>query len=133
MSFEIDVDASGLEKISQRFQYVDIQINSTLTNNELLLIAERTIELARDRIPFKTGAARDSLQIQFDGDSRTVRIGSDGGIGPDGVRRTYLRYLELGTSRMTARPFLLPSVLQALNEFKERYPLKIKELARVSV
>lgn len=133
MSFKVEVDTSNLKKITSLFQYVNVQINGDLTANELLIIAERTVELARESIPFRTGAARESLQIHADPDGKKVTIGSDGGIGSDGKRRIYLRYLELGTTKMVARPFLFPAVQQALEEFKQRYPLKIKELARIGV
>lgn len=133
MSFKLDVDITQLLSTKKRFQYLNIQINGNLTANELLIIAERTLELARETIAFDTGAARDSLQIQIDPGGKSVSIGSDGGIRPNGERKIYLRFLELGTSRMRAQPFLFPSAIRALNEFKTRYPLKIKELARVKV
>lgn len=133
MSIRVNVDTSEIKKIRDSFEYVNIQINGDLTNNELLIIGERTLELARQIIPFRTGAARESLQTVIDTKEHKITIGSDGGVGPDGVRRIYLIYLELGTSKMTARPFLLPSLIQALEEFKQRYPLKIKELARIGI
>ena len=133
MSFETKVDLADFKKLRARMQFVDIQINGDLTANELLIIAERTLELAQETIAFDTGAARESLQIHIDPDGKRVEIGSDGGIRPDGTRRIYLRYLEFGTTFMRAQPFLFPSAVIALNEFKARYPLKIKELARVGV
>jgi HK97 gp10 family phage protein len=133
MSFDVNVDVSAIEKFIKTLQYVNIQINGDLTANELVIIGERTLEIARQTIPFDTGAARESLQMIVDANTKTVTIGSDGGIRPNGERHIYLRYLELGTSKITARPFLLPAVTQALNEFKQRYPLKIMELARVSI
>ena len=133
MSFSTEVDLGKLFKARKRFEFIRIKIDGDLTANELLIILERTLELAQDAIAFRTGAARASLQIQIDPDGKSGSIGSDGGVGPDGVRRKYLKHLELGTTKMSARPFLFPSAVRALNEFKERYPLKVKELARISV
>lgn len=133
MSFDVKVDTTGLQKIASGFRLLEVQLHGTLTLEEVVIIAERTLELARERIPFKTGAARDSLQMIVDSTTNTVTIGSDGGIRPDGKRQIYLRYLEFGTSKITARPFLMPSLLQAINEFKQRFPLKVKEFARVSI
>ena len=133
MSFDIKVNSSGLEKIRNGLVITEVQLNGTLTLEEVVIIAERTLELARQRIPFKTGAARDSLQMVVDASRSMVTIGSDGGIGTDGVRRIYLRYLELGTSKMTARPFLLPSLFQAIDEFQKRFPVKVKEMARINI
>ena len=133
MSFEINVDNSGLKKIRDGLQVTEIQLHGTLTLEEVVIIGERTLELARERIPFKTGAARDSLQMVVDESRSMVTIGSDGGIGADGVRRIYLRYLELGTSKMRAQPFLLPSAIQAVQEFQKRFPLKVKENSRINI
>ena len=133
MSIEVKVDTSGIKLIQNKLEYVNVQINGELTVNELVIIGERTLELAREKIAFDTGAAHESLQMIVDTENKTIQIGSDGGIRPDGKRQIYLRYLELGTSRMAARPFLLPSLIQSLEEFKQRYPLKIMELARIIV
>ena len=133
MAFQVKVDTSKLKLTKRKFEFINIVLDGELTAEELVVIGERTLVLARETIPFKTGAARDSLQMVVDPEGKRVSIGSDGGVGPDGKRRIYLRYLELGTSRMVARPFLLPSVLQAINEFKDRLPLKVKEMARISI
>lgn len=132
MTLDISVDTSVLQNVSGGLTVFSIQLETELTLNELTIIGERTLQLARDVIAFRTGAARESLQIIVDTVSRTVIIGSDGGIQPDG-RKIYLRYLELGTSKMIARPFLFPSVIQAINEFKARIPQKVKEMARINV
>lgn len=132
MTLDISVDTSVLQNVSGGLTVFSIQLETELTLNELTIIGERTLQLARDIIAFRTGAARESLQIIVDTVSRTVVIGSDGGIQPDG-RKIYLRYLELGTSKMIARPFLFPSVIQAINEFKARIPQKVKEMARINV
>ena len=133
MSFKTEIDLAAFKKLKSRLQFVEIQIKGELTNNELLIIAERILQLAQQSIAFDTGAARESLQIHIDPDGKRVEIGSDGGIRPDGKRRIYLRYLEFGTSFMRAQPFLFPSAVIALNEFKARYPLKVREMARIGV
>lgn len=133
MSFTTEVDLSQFIKARKLLGIIKIQIDGDLTANNVLVIGERILELARDAIAFKTGAARESLQLIFDPVAKKVTVGSDGGIGPDGVRRQYLKYLEFGTSFMRAQPFLFPSAVIALNEFRSNYPLKIKELARIHV
>lgn len=133
MSFEVKTDSSGLQKIADGFRLTEIQLHGTLTLEEVVIIGERALELSRERIPFKTGAARDSLQMVVDTSRSRIIIGSDGGIDPDGVRRIYIRYLELGTTKMSARPFLIPSLIQAIEEFQKRFPLKFKEMSRVNI
>ena len=133
MSFDCKVDIKGLNKIREGLILAEIELHGKLTLEEVVIIGERALELARERIPFKTGAARVSLQMIVDEKNNRIIIGSDGGIGPDGVRRIYLRYLELGTSKMSARPFLMPSLIQAIEEFQKRFPLKFKEMSRVNI
>lgn len=133
MSFKVDVVERGFDQVINGLVLTEIAIQGDLTLEDLVIIGERTLELARIDIPFDTGAAHDSLQMFVDKNSFRVVIGSDGGIRPDGVRRIYLRYLELGTSKIQARPFLVPSLLTAVNEFRTRYPEKIREFSRIHV
>ena len=132
MSFEVNVDTTALENVVNVLITVQVDIDK-LTLDELTIIGERTLEIARQNIPFDTGAARESLQMIVNPSDLTVTIGSDGGIRPNGKRQIYLRFLELGTSRMTAKPFLFPALTQALNEFKQTYPQKVMELTRVRI
>lgn len=132
MSFEVKVDTTMLVNVVKGLSSVQIEIRK-LTLEELVIIGERTLEIARDKVPFDTGAARASLQMIVDSTTDTVTIGSDGGIRPNGKRLIYLRYLELGTSRMIAKPFLFPALTQAIDEFKARFPLKIAEMTRVNI
>ena len=133
MSFDVKVDTTDFENLRDALVVAEIELNGKLVFDELLIIGQRILELARENIPFKTGAARDSLQMIIDESNQTVTIGSDGGIGPDGVRRIYLRYLELGTSKMQARPFLFPAAIQAIEEFRLRVPKKFKDMLHTSL
>lgn len=133
MSISVEIDTSELDSLINGLVLFEVNLTGNLLFEEVVIIGERVLELAREKIPFKTGAARDSLQMIVDQAGRKIIIGSDGGIGPDGVTRIYLRYLELGTSKMAARPFLFPSVLQAIEEFRKRFPQTFTEMARVRV
>lgn len=61
---------------------------------------------AKSRVPVKTGTLRDSITmetVEKDEDGVTIRIGP----GKEGF---YGLFLELGTSKMPARPWLVPAV-----------------------
>lgn len=36
-------------------------------------------------------------------------------------------YVELGTSKMSARPYMLPAIIYALQEFQRAFPGRLKE------
>ncbi len=71
-------------------------------------LSEETVEDAKGRVPVKTGALRDSI----------------GGVvtGPQLVltaTQPYAGYVELGTRRMAARPYLTPATDQAKSKLPE--------------
>ncbi len=124
MSFDVDVEYSGFDEVKQRIEFLTIQIDSVLTLEELTIVAERILELALQDVRFRTGALRASLQIFIDRTELRVVVGTDIGYG---------KFVELGTSKMQAHPYLVPALFTALNEFKERYPERIKEMSKVKV
>lgn len=65
-------------------------------------------ESAKQKVPVQTGALRDSIKHWADTGENTVMIGAT---------KSYAPYVELGTSRMEARPFLRP----AINDQKSRF------------
>lgn len=133
MSIDVQVEEEGFDEVIAGLGNIVIEIEGSLTLEELTKVGERILELARQSIsipyppasaPFeaprmRTGDLRDSLQMIVDSENLRVIIGTDIGYG---------KFLELGTSRMQARPFLLPALLIALIEFKQNYPERIREL-----
>lgn len=61
---------------------------------------------ALDRVPVATGALRDSAYEQVDDLMGTVGFGTD-----------HCLYVELGTSRMAAQPYLVPAFVEAKVKF----------------
>lgn len=121
MSIDIEVQSTGWENVIDGLTLVSLRVDGDLILEDLQEIAQRTLELARETVPVKTGNLRDSLQIIIDPITKSVVIGTDIGYG---------RYVELGTSKMQSRPFLIPSLVTALTEFQQRYPEKITGVRR---
>ncbi len=104
-------------------------------SGQLLEVAEVTVERAKEDSPFNTGLNRKSVTADFknvDGDIKTVggeEHGSAGGNeglpekGNIGFRvytqSGYGAWLELGTKRMEARPYIAPAFEQTVNEIKD--------------
>lgn len=116
---EVNVVSTGWDDVVAGLSFIDVNIDGELTNDNLLWLGNRVLELAQQYVPVRTGALRDSLKVIIGPESKSVIIGT--GIG-------YGKYVELGTTKMQARPFLIPALLQALSEFKQKFPGIIKEI-----
>lgn len=64
-------------------------------------IGERVAQSARELCPVDTGALRDSIEVSVQGNSAVVSANTD-----------YAAYVEFGTSKMPARPYLVPALIQ---------------------
>nr|AUN37290.1 hypothetical protein [uncultured bacterium] len=76
----------------------------------LLQTAADITLIAKQLAPVDTGALRDSIGAD-PVDSLTVRVGSD---------MPYAPYVEYGTSRSPAQPYLTPAFAQSEETFKTR-------------
>lgn len=104
MAKGVSVRIEGWEELERKLR----QLGSTINERELLegalmegaVIVQDEIKL---RAPYKTGQLRGSIAISKRGRQKySVRIGPD-------KSGFYGRMLELGTSRMPARPFMRPA------------------------
>lgn len=104
MATTISVRIEGWEELERKLR----QLGSTINEQELLENALMDgAEIMRDEIqataPVRTGQLRDSIEISKRGREKySVRIGPSG-------KGFYGRYLEYGTSRLAARPFMRPA------------------------
>ena len=87
-------------------------------------VRDRTAELARQKVPVRTGRTRASIY-----EHRIIWIGSECGTSVEaGVAAIFL---EFGTVKMSARPFLGPAAREAVHILKGTpfvaYPVKKTE------
>lgn len=136
--FDIEVTEEGFDKVIQGLISVDIGLNGELTWTELDKMADRILEIIDESLsnpyppaslPFEApherkGDLRKGIVKIPDMDNLKIVIASTTGYGI---------FLELGTSKMEARPFMFFAVFQALEEFKQAFPERIKEYARSHV
>ena len=120
MVLDVGFSFSGIDRVIDGLTALDVVITGQLIPEDLEIIGERVLELAKTVVPVRTGALRDSLHMFIDDTNATVIIGTDIGYG---------KFVELGTSKMTAQPYLMPSLLTAINEFRQRFPAKISQIA----
>jgi mRNA-degrading endonuclease RelE of RelBE toxin-antitoxin system len=82
-----------------------------LSEEKFLRIMEKFRELAKTKSPYDTGTNRASINFE--------KLGMDGNIMKFRLFTTsnYGAWLELGTARMAARPYILPAFREALKRF----------------
>lgn len=71
---------------------------------------------AKQKCPVDTGHLRNSITHQVDGD-KSVTIGTD---------VEYAPFVELGTSRMGAQPYLRPAVTQHMDDIRKLFESQLR-------
>lgn len=115
--FEINILYDDWDDVIDKLTLLEVIIEHDFTLEERIELAGLALDYAKQIVPVLTGALRDSLEIRVSGDS--VFIGSD---------LNYSTYVELGTSKMTAKPYLIPALLVAIAEWHQRFPEKIRKV-----
>ena len=98
---------SNLEVVQDNTEEVSLAIKQAI-RSALREIGERAVGDATDIVPVRTGNLRQS--IGYSSDDSQVIIGSD---------VPYASYVEEGTRRMRARPYLRPAMTDHLEEYRE--------------
>lgn len=100
----------GLDKLKKRFS--DIRKRITTSNDEALQELGKEIQTRmKAACPVDTGKLRDSIDVEKKGKGITV--------GPRGV--DYAGYVEYGTSRSPAQPYIRPVVAWAKVNAPKRF------------
>lgn len=76
--------------------------------NALGEIGQRAVGYAQEIVPVDTGALRDSISYEATESELTVFADTE-----------YASYVELGTSRQAAQPYLKPSITNHTDEYVE--------------
>lgn len=71
-------------------------------------IGERAVSYAKDDVAVDTGATRDSIDYSVDGNTLTL-----------GANTPQALFVEIGTQRMPARPYLRPALEEHGDEYKD--------------
>lgn len=100
----------GAEELSVKLRLLREKIGQEALDSALLAGAEIIAVEARRRAPIRTGYLRSSIQAS------TTSSGQLYGEAQIDVGAYYGPFVELGTSRMAARPYLRPAVLAKKNE-----------------
>jgi len=107
MSIEITCDVKGVEK----FQEAMRQFDSRMQRHVHRLLASWAADvkaLAKQLVPVRTGHLRSSIYSKIS--EWVAEIGAEA---------TYALFVELGTRRMQARPYLYPAIREYLPQLEQ--------------
>lgn len=104
---KITVEIKGIEKLVYEIRKLQSDVRKKV---EKLIVQAgvKTQKGARMRVPVRTGALRNSIQM-----SKYANIVKVGAYMP------YASFVEYGTRKMKARPYLTPSYEEALKELNQ--------------
>lgn len=120
MSVYIEIEFDEITKTVEELVLLEVTLQRDVPMLVLERIGKRMVELAKEIVPVRTGNLRDSIDMKISGD--TVIVGSD---------VNYSIYVELGTSKMSAQPYLIPSLFQAIHELEREFPQYLQGIIEV--
>ncbi len=80
-------------------------------------VGQKAVDYARQVVPVRTGALRDSIDYDVSGGTVTISAGE-----------SYAAYVCLGTAKQPPRPYLKPSVYDHTGEYMEIIKNKISNI-----
>lgn len=102
MSIEIACDAEGVEEFKQAMERLDYGMQQHV-HRQLEIWAAEVQALARQLIPVRTGYLKSTIYAKIS--EWVAEIGAEA---------TYALFVEFGTRRMRAQPYLYPSIQEHL-------------------
>jgi HK97 gp10 family phage protein len=115
----VDIDLSGMSELIEKLEAKNAKAKS-IENNALKAGAQPIFEDMKNTTAFKdkTGRLRKALTVGKIGTKngvKSIRIGIERGY----VENFWGNFIEFGTSKMVARPFVHPAYLRHRKESKE--------------
>jgi HK97 gp10 family phage protein len=107
VSVEVNVDVEGFEEFRAAVERFDSGLQGNV-QRQLESWAESVKALAKQLVPVRTGHLRDSIYVKI-GDW-VAEIGSEA---------AYALFVEFGTRRMMARPYLFPAFQEYLPRLEQ--------------
>ena len=107
MSIEITCDVKGVEEFQEALRTCDSAMQRHV-HRQLASWAADVKALARELVPVRTGHLRSSIYAKIN--EWVAQIGAEA---------TYALFVELGTRRMQARPYLYPAIQQHLPRLEQ--------------
>lgn len=122
------MQVKGLKELKKNLEKVGRNVDDVL--DEAIMAGAKVIEqAAKSKAPVKTGRLRRSITVEIkdkEDNFITVRVGP----GKEGF---YGRFVELGTKKMAAKPFLRPAFDENVQEARKEIRRVLKEAVKRGV
>jgi HK97 gp10 family phage protein len=107
MSLKVDFPEPGVQQAIEEVSIINEKLNMHVGD---FAAAQEIRDMAKDLAPVDTGHLRDSIRCWQTSEGATVTAGGVSN-GPEGSRDVdYAVYVEFGTYKMAAQPYLRPAV-----------------------
>ena len=127
----MSVEISGSAELTARLERLASRIGE-LSGEALVGLAEHIVEDAKALCPVDTGSLKRSIRYERDPDGSIIIAAGGGGVINPRTRREvdYAAYVEFGSSRSPAQPFLQPALEKNLPNLEPLLSGKIEEAVR---
>jgi len=129
MANSIKTTVKGLDKLDIKLtKMFSGASGSELSSKTTLDLAEAIVAKAKEKVPVRTGALKESIRVEH-GESGSAVLGS-AHVVAGGEKVVYATYVEMGTRKMAAQPYLRPSAEEVMHDasVSEKIAKQIKEL-----
>lgn len=96
---------SGFEELDRALRRTDAAVGGQALTTAVTKGAEIIVAAAKAKAPRKTGKLAESISLKV---GKVSASGVTAKVGPKGVH--YALYVELGTKKLTAKPFMRPAL-----------------------
>jgi HK97 gp10 family phage protein len=107
VAVEVNVAIEGVDELKAAIQRFDSAMQNHV-QKQLTSWAEAVKVLAKQLVPVRTGHLRDSIYAKIS--EWVAEVGSDA---------TYALFVEFGTRRMRARPYLFPAIQEHISRLEQ--------------
>ena len=121
-----NIEISGVDEILNRLQQIGANV-SRFENQALGNAAEPVLEDAKANAPVRTGKLKEGLKISSIKTKEGMKYVLVGVDKSDNSKIFYGKFVEFGTTKMSARPFLGPAYEKNKREIVETIKDTLKE------
>ena len=121
-----NIELSGVDEILNKLQNIGANV-SKFENQALRNAAEPVLEDAKANAPVRTGKLKEGLKISSIKTKEGMKYVLVGVDKSDNSKIFYGKFVEFGTTKMSARPFLGPAYEKNKREIVETIKNTLKE------